>query len=1092
MTKNAEKKSRILGENRVTHARSAQNIFVVMTNFVSTLLVATRTRPPSSKASSSSSSSSSSTSAEKLDRDKAKKKKSNKSSGCAGTTALATCDGTEERLRQLLDTDADRKVVRISNPLPASSTKKAKEYKFDAVFDRHSTNEQVYRDVFLRSSSSSSSSSSKEEANEEDLNVVDTILRGGIATVFAYGATGSGKTHTMVGKRDDPGMMMRSIRDVFDGVGRMNEERKRKTREGRCAGTENIDDEEEEEEEEEEGRKGTLEVRCSYVEVYNENLFDLLAEKTTAIPQQNNHQQQQSSNKGEFDLSASLSSSLGVFGSSDLRQSRNSFSNGGVAASSQPKLELREDPSRGGAVVVGAKEIVVCSPSHVSDLLEKGNSRRKTDATDINATSSRSHAVLEIVVCERINNDCHDDKKDECVIKRGKLSLVDLAGSERANEANTRGDKLRDGASINKSLLALANCINALGRRKKVSDTQQKNASTATRRSVVHHNLHHHSHVASPKVSSQRKPTTTVYVPYRDSKLTRLLKDGLSGKGKCVMIATVSEDAEQAINNANTLSYANRAKSIEMINPSHSSISTESYHIAEMKKNGEYRKVVEALQSEVSRLKLALGNALENNNNNNNNNNNDKSVTAESTSSTTSSRLQGFFSRRNTTKSTSMLSINDDTVTSSAMTDSIPFGRSKFYNNNKTLSIGGKYAAVAHDECKTCSSRIALDERVLQLCDEITENVEERVNFQKALFELEAADMSNRRALAKRQKRVAIARGEEKTKQEKKIAKLRQQHLRHAEDSKKYADEISRNDSVRDLISKKVDDLISGGGNYRGNIGLARSLSEYRLAVARNAELQFALALRDQTVAELREEIESLCDRKTSNSFTSSMPAANIGDVDDNSSISSFDDDEEDDDEESERGSTISTHKRSGSKIPNIASLFSEDGFDEDDDAWGNHQHHRSARKSTPTATSVHIAELELRAAPGASSPPSSHAKDASSPSTSSKVSPGSKSSAEQNANSLSARRRALAIERAALKAGNLSARGASARSASAIPSSSKYGDMIRDASLIFNRNKIVETTSSSKSLAMSNTMSVPKGSAKFNETRDRFRRKFG
>ena len=85
------------------------------------------------------------------------------------------------------------------------------------------------------------------------------------------------------------------------------------------------------------------------------------------------------------------------------------------------------------------------------------------------------------------------------------------------------------------------------------------------------------------------------------------------------MIATVSEDAEQAINNANTLSYANRAKSIEMINPSHSSISTESHHVSEMKKNGEYRKVVEALQSEVSRLKLALGNALENTNNGNSN-----------------------------------------------------------------------------------------------------------------------------------------------------------------------------------------------------------------------------------------------------------------------------------------------------------------------------------------------------------------------------------------------------------------------------------------------------------------------------------------
>jgi hypothetical protein len=553
------------------------------------------------------------------------------------------------------------------------------------------------------------------------------------------------------------------------------------------------------------------------------------------------------------------------------------------------------------------------------------------------------------------------------------------------------------------------------------------------------------------------------------------------------MIATVSEDAEQVINNANTLSYANRAKSIEMINPSHSSISTESHHVAEMKKNGEYRKVVEALQSEVSRLKLALGNALDNNSN-------DKRVAAESASSTTSSRLHGFFSRRNTTKSNSMSTANDDAVLSSAMTDSIPFGRSKYHSNNKgSTRDGDKYAATTYDECKTCSSRIALDERVVQLCDEITENVEERVNFQKALFELEAADMSNRRELTRREKRVAAARGEGKAKHEKKIAKLRQQHLRHAEDSKKYADEISRNDCVRDLISKKVDDLISGGGNYRGNIGLARSLSEYRLAVARNAELQFALALRDQTVAELRDEIESLRVRKTTIAFDSSAPASNNpGDVDDNSSVSSFDD-YEDDDEESERGSM--THKRNGSKIPNIASLFSDDGFDEDEDAWREYEHHRSVRKSTPTGASVNITESKMRESRVTSSLASSRAPAAassssSSSSSSSKQQPGSKSAPEQNANSLSARRRALAIERAALKAGNLSARGGPARSASAIPSSSKYGDMIRDASLIFNRNKIVETTMKSSTVA--NNMTIPKGSAKFNETRDRFRRKFG
>ena len=297
---------------------------------------------------------------------------------------------------------------------------------------------------------------------------------------------------------------------------------------------------------------------------------------------------------------------------------------------------------------------------------------------------------------------------------------------------------------------------------------------------------------------------------------------------------------------------------------------------------------------------------------------------------------------------------------------------------------------------------------------------------------------------------------------------------------------------MRDLISKKVDDLISGGGNYRGNIGLARSLSEYRLAVARNAELQFALALRDQTVAELRDEIESLRARKSTIAFDSSAPASNNpGDVDDNSSVSSFDD-YEDDDEESERGSM--THKRNGSKIPNIASLFSDDGFDEDEDAWREYEHHRSVRKSTPTGASVNITESKMRESRVTSSLASSRAPAAasssSSSSSSSKQQPGSKSAPEQNANSLSARRRALAIERAALKAGNLSARGGPARSASAIPSSSKYGDMIRDASLIFNRNKIVETTMKSSTVA--NNMTIPKGSAKFNETRDRFRRKFG
>lgn len=106
----------------------------------------------------------------------------------------------------------------------------------------------------------------------------------------------------------------------------------------------------------------------------------------------------------------------------------------------------------------------------------------------------------------------------------GKLCLVDLAGSERAAETNNHGQKLRDGANINRSLLALANCINALGKARKGS---------------------------------------AVYVPYRNSKLTRLLKDGLSGNSRTAMVATVAPSDDQYHHSINTLKYADRAKEIK-------------------------------------------------------------------------------------------------------------------------------------------------------------------------------------------------------------------------------------------------------------------------------------------------------------------------------------------------------------------------------------------------------------------------------------------------------------------------------------------------------------------------------------------------
>lgn len=120
----------------------------------------------------------------------------------------------------------------------------------------------------------------------------------------------------------------------------------------------------------------------------------------------------------------------------------------------------------------------------VFEMLKEGNLRRSQSPTEANANSSRSHAVLQISVeiCEKTANISQ-------TVQYGKLSLIDLAGSERAAVTQNRGDRMREGANINKSLLALGNCINSLGENFKKGK----------------------------------------HIPYRNSKLTRLLKDSLGG-----------------------------------------------------------------------------------------------------------------------------------------------------------------------------------------------------------------------------------------------------------------------------------------------------------------------------------------------------------------------------------------------------------------------------------------------------------------------------------------------------------------------------------------------------------------------------------
>ena len=146
-----------------------------------------------------------------------------------------------------------------------------------------------------------------------------------------------------------------------------------------------------------------------------------------------------------------------------------------------------------------------------------GNELRTMSPTEANATSSRSHAVLQINVSQRDRNADVNEPHTMAT-----LSIIDLAGSERASATKNRGDRLMEGANINKSLLALGSCINAL------CDPRKKN-----------------------------------HVPYRNSKLTRLLKFSLGGNCKTVMIVCVSPSSQHFDETQNTLRYANRAKNIQ-------------------------------------------------------------------------------------------------------------------------------------------------------------------------------------------------------------------------------------------------------------------------------------------------------------------------------------------------------------------------------------------------------------------------------------------------------------------------------------------------------------------------------------------------
>lgn len=181
---------------------------------------------------------------------------------------------------------------------------------------------------------------------------------------------------------------------------------------------------------------------------------------------------------------------------------------------------MREHPLL-GPYVQDLSRLAVTSLGDIAELLDSGNKARTVAATAMNASSSRSHAVLSIVLSQRRRDPC----SQLCSEKVSRISLVDLAGSERADQAGTSGTRLKEGANINKSLTTLGKVISAL------AEAQNK----------------------------KKKPD---FIPYRDSVLTWLLKENLGGNSRTAMIAALSPADTSYEETLSTLRYADRTRHI--------------------------------------------------------------------------------------------------------------------------------------------------------------------------------------------------------------------------------------------------------------------------------------------------------------------------------------------------------------------------------------------------------------------------------------------------------------------------------------------------------------------------------------------------
>ncbi|XP_073726239.1 kinesin-like protein KIF1A isoform X20 [Misgurnus anguillicaudatus] len=260
-------------------------------------------------------------------------------------------------------------------------------------------------------------------------------------------------------------------------------------------------------------------------------------------------------------------------------------------------LRVREHPLL-GPYVEDLSKLAVTSYNDIQDLMDSGNKARTVAATNMNETSSRSHAVFNIIFTQKR----HDAETDNTSEKVSKISLVDLAGSERADSTGAKGTRLKEGANINKSLTTLGKVISAL------------------------------AEVDSGINKNKKKKKVENFIPYRDSVLTWLLRENLGGNSRTAMVAALSPADINYDETLSTLRYADRAKQIRC-----------NAVINEDPNN----RLVRELKDEVSRLKdllfaQGLGDIIENLSDYKNNNNSGQAVNQRDDLSTVTNAMTGM------------------------------------------------------------------------------------------------------------------------------------------------------------------------------------------------------------------------------------------------------------------------------------------------------------------------------------------------------------------------------------------------------------------------------------------------------------------